>query len=56
VISVFTRNGKHVFQSRGYGKLWDGKLNGNLWPTGTYYYVIDLKNDTSKLSGWGGGC
>lgn len=52
VISVFTRNGKQVFQSRGYSKPWDGKLNGTLLPTGTYYYVIDLKNNTPKLSGW----
>jgi gliding motility-associated-like protein len=51
-ITVFTRNGKQVFQSKGYGKPWDGKLNGALLPTGTYYYVIDLKNDTPKLSGW----
>nr|WP_067054979.1 gliding motility-associated C-terminal domain-containing protein [Mucilaginibacter sp. L294] len=52
VISVFTRNGKQVFQSRGYGKPWDGKFNGSLLPAGTYYYVIDLKNNTPKLSGW----
>lgn len=52
MITVFTRNGKQVFQSRGYGKPWDGKLNGSLLPTGTYYYVIDLKNGTPKLSGW----
>lgn len=51
-ISVYTRNGKQVFQSRGYGKSWDGKLNGSLLPAGTYYYVIDLKNDMPKLAGW----
>jgi len=51
-ITVYTRNGKQVFQSKGYGKPWDGKLNGALLPTGTYYYVIDLKNDTPSLSGW----
>ncbi|MCQ6960167.1 gliding motility-associated C-terminal domain-containing protein [Mucilaginibacter aquariorum] len=51
-ITVYTRNGKQVFQSKGYGKPWDGKLNGALLPTGTYYYVIDLKNDTPNLSGW----
>jgi gliding motility-associated-like protein len=51
-ITIYTRNGKQVFQSKGYGKPWDGKLNGALLPTGTYYYVIDLKNETPKLSGW----
>jgi gliding motility-associated-like protein len=51
-ISVYTRNGKLVFQSKGYGKAWDGKLDGNPLPTGTYYYVIDLKNDTPSQAGW----
>ncbi|MFA6248963.1 MAG: gliding motility-associated C-terminal domain-containing protein [Mucilaginibacter sp.] len=51
-ISVYTRNGKQVFQSRGYGKPWDGKLNGTQLPADTYYYVIDLKNGTPNLSGW----
>jgi gliding motility-associated-like protein len=52
VVSVYTRNGKQVFQSRGYGKPWDGNLNGSPLPAGTYYYVIDLKNDTPRLAGW----
>ncbi|MBD1385985.1 gliding motility-associated C-terminal domain-containing protein [Mucilaginibacter rigui] len=51
-ISVYTRNGKQVFQSRGYGKPWDGKLNGTLLPAGTYYYVIDLENGMPNMSGW----
>lgn len=52
IISVFNRSGKQVFQSRGYSKPWDGKLNGSPLPAGTYYYVIDLKNDTPRLAGW----
>jgi gliding motility-associated-like protein len=51
-ISVYTRNGKQVFQSQGYGKPWDGKFNGALLRAGTYYYVIDLKNGTPNMSGW----
>ncbi|MEB0261181.1 MULTISPECIES: gliding motility-associated C-terminal domain-containing protein [unclassified Mucilaginibacter] len=52
VISVYTRTGKRVYQSRGYGKPWDGRLNGSQLPADTYYYVIDLKNGTPNLSGW----
>ncbi|SHN25270.1 gliding motility-associated C-terminal domain-containing protein [Mucilaginibacter sp. OK098] len=49
---VFDRYGKKVYQSIGYSKAWDGTYNGSALPEGTYYYVIDLKNNTPKLSGW----
>ncbi|RYU86865.1 T9SS type B sorting domain-containing protein [Mucilaginibacter terrigena] len=52
VISIFTRGGKQVFQSKGYSTPWNGKLNGKPLPAGTYYYTIDLKNDTPLRSGW----
>jgi gliding motility-associated-like protein len=49
---VFNRYGKEVFKSTGYSKAWDGKYNGSPLPEGTYYYIIDLKNNTPKLTGW----
>ncbi|MDB4921614.1 gliding motility-associated C-terminal domain-containing protein [Mucilaginibacter sp.] len=49
---IFDRYGKRVYQSMGYSKAWDGTYNGTALPEGTYYYVIDLKNKTPKLSGW----
>ncbi|MES2110096.1 MAG: gliding motility-associated C-terminal domain-containing protein [Bacteroidota bacterium] len=49
---VYNRYGKLVFKSTGYTKNWDGTYNGIVLPAGTYYYVIDLKNGTSKLAGW----
>lgn len=52
VVTVFTRYGQRVFQSKGYPKPWDGRYNGNPLPTGTYYYIIDLKNNTPVISGW----
>ncbi|MCR8559354.1 gliding motility-associated C-terminal domain-containing protein [Mucilaginibacter sp. BJC16-A38] len=51
-IQIFNRYGKRVFQSTGYSKPWDGTYNGSPLPEGTYYYIIDLKNNTPKLSGW----
>ncbi len=52
LVSIFDRNGQKVYQSIGYPKPWDGTRGGSPLPTGTYYYIIDLKNNTPKLSGW----
>jgi gliding motility-associated-like protein len=52
LVSIYNRNGQAVFQSKGYGKPWDGNQNGKALPAGTYYYVIDLKNDRPNRSGW----
>ncbi|WP_290303865.1 gliding motility-associated C-terminal domain-containing protein [Mucilaginibacter flavus] len=51
-LTVFNRYGQVVFKSKGYDKPWRGTSNGITLPTGTYYYTIDLKNGTPKLSGW----
>ncbi|MBB3058905.1 gliding motility-associated C-terminal domain-containing protein [Mucilaginibacter gotjawali] len=49
---VYNRYGQLVYQSTGYAKPWDGSVDGSPLPAGTYYYIIDLKNNTPKLSGW----
>lgn len=51
-ISVFNRYGQLVYHSMGYNHPWAGQLNSQPLPVGTYYYMIDLKNRTPKLSGW----
>lgn len=52
-LSVFNRYGQIVFQRRNsFRKQWDGTYRNKPLPIGTYYYVIDLKNNTPKLSGW----
>jgi gliding motility-associated-like protein len=48
---VFNRYGGIVFKSTGYTIPWDGTYNNQRVPTGTYYYLIDLKNG-NKFSGW----
>ena len=48
-INVYNRLGSLVFQSKGYGKPWDGSANGRALPAGTYFYLVDNKG--SKLSG-----
>ncbi len=52
VTTVFNRDGQKIFESTGYARPWDGTYNGSPLPGGTYYYVIDLKINTPKLSGW----
>jgi gliding motility-associated-like protein len=50
-VDVFNRGGQLIFHSMGYGKPWAGIYNGASLPTGTYYYIIDLKDGRQKLSG-----
>ncbi|WP_184544469.1 gliding motility-associated C-terminal domain-containing protein [Mucilaginibacter sp. FT3.2] len=52
VTTVFNRYGQQVFKSTGYAKPWKGTYNGARLPGGTYYYVIDLKIGSPKLTGW----
>jgi len=51
-VMIYNRWGQQVYQSTGYAKPWDGIYNSSPLPTGTYYYIIDLKNNTPKLAGW----
>ncbi|MFT3827350.1 MAG: gliding motility-associated C-terminal domain-containing protein [Chitinophagaceae bacterium] len=53
VIEVYNRNGQLIFRNQGYTRSWDGNYNGKPVPVGTYYYVIDLKEENfPKLTGW----
>jgi len=51
-VFIYSRWGQLVFKSTGYSKPWDGRENGKELPAGTYYYVIDLKDNSPKLSGY----
>lgn len=51
-IEIFNRNGQLMYRSIGYSGPWDGRINGNPLPVGTYYYIIELNNNGyGKLSG-----
>lgn len=50
-IDVFNRNGQPVYHSEGYGKEWDGTYDNKPLPVGTYYYIINPKNNMQQLSG-----
>jgi gliding motility-associated-like protein len=51
-ILVYDRYGQPVYLGIGYAKPWDGTYKGSPLPQGTYYYIIDLKNNTPKIAGW----
>ncbi len=40
-VEIFNRYGQQIFKSTGYAKPWDGTINGNPLPVGTYYYIIN---------------
>ncbi|HOI31868.1 MAG: gliding motility-associated C-terminal domain-containing protein [Bacteroidales bacterium] len=40
-VSVYSRNGRQVYNSNDYQNDWDGRFNGNPLPEGTYYYIIE---------------
>ncbi len=52
VVDIYNRYGQLIFHSVGYDKPWDGTVNGNPVPMGTYYYIIDPKNSRQKMSGY----
>ncbi len=52
IVEVYNRGGNLIFKSdKGYPKAWNGTYNGKPVPVGTYYYIINLYNGTTPLSG-----
>ena len=51
-VEIFNRYGQPVFKSTGYGRPWDGTLNGKPLPAGTYYYIINPKNGRKQIAGF----
>jgi len=50
-VDIYNRQGEKVYSSVGYASPWDGRFNGNVLPTGTYYYIINPKNGRKVISG-----
>ena len=50
-VEIFNRYGQKVYQSTGYSKPWDGMINGNPLPIGTYYWIINPKNGRKQMNG-----
>jgi gliding motility-associated-like protein len=52
-VEIFDRWGKQIFYSKGYeeSQYWDGTINGKELPMDSYFYIINLRNGTERLSG-----
>lgn len=48
VTSVYNLQGILVFRAKGFDKPWDGTMNGELLPAGTYFFTIDLQLRNKK--------
>ncbi|WP_298397370.1 fibronectin type III domain-containing protein [Flavobacterium sp.] len=52
-LSIYNRYGSKVYSKADYTNEWIGQSdNGNELPDGTYYYVIEFKNNQASKSGW----
>jgi gliding motility-associated-like protein len=47
-VSFYNRWGNEVYRSDHYNNEWEGKWNGQLLPTGTYFVVVEMPHGTRK--------
>ena len=52
VVQITTAGGQLVQRFVNYTTPWDGKINGQDAPVGTYYYVIDPRNGRKPMTGF----
>jgi gliding motility-associated-like protein len=50
-VQVYGRWGGLLFESQGYATPWDGTNNGKKMPLGSYYFVIDLGDESEAIKG-----
>jgi gliding motility-associated-like protein len=53
-VEVFDRFGKRVYNATNHStaNAWDGKANGQILPTGTYYYIITPGHGRDRFTGY----
>ncbi len=51
-VEIYNRYGENVYSSIGYGTPWSGTYRGAALPSGTYYYMINLKNGSKVIAGY----
>jgi gliding motility-associated-like protein len=57
-LSIFNRWGNLVFKAEPYRSDWDGtstfglNIGGDKLPTGVYYYILDLGDDSKPTKGY----
>jgi len=52
-VTVFNRWGNEVYRVNGYRNDWGGDSKGDVLPSGSYYYQIDINGDGRRIiDGW----
>ncbi len=51
-LQIYDRYGNQVFSAAPYNNNWDGTGNNGQLPKGTYFYILDLGDDTEVRKGW----
>jgi large repetitive protein len=51
-LTIYNRWGNQVFDAKNYKNNWAGTFNNQHLPDGTYYYILDKGDGTTKLYGW----
>lgn len=51
-VMVFSRTGQLVFETTGYNSDWNGSSNGKNLPSGSYMYLIDMKDGSEAMRGY----
>ncbi|MBT8223664.1 MAG: gliding motility-associated C-terminal domain-containing protein, partial [Eudoraea sp.] len=51
-IEIYDRYGNQVFAASPYNNDWDGTGKNGQLPKGTYFYILDLGDDTEVRKGW----
>lgn len=47
-LTIYNRWGHLVYETNGYNNNWEGHYNGKPLPVATYYYVMELNDDTQR--------
>jgi gliding motility-associated-like protein len=50
VLRVFTRRGVKVFETTGFEKAWDGRLDGELLPADSYFYTVEIQSAFRRIN------
>uniref|UniRef100_UPI0004695E96 MBG domain-containing protein n=1 Tax=Pedobacter jeongneungensis TaxID=947309 RepID=UPI0004695E96 len=51
-VRIFDRNGREMYNKKGYDNSWDGTIGGNNLAEGTYYYIITYGPDKLVQKGF----
>jgi gliding motility-associated-like protein len=50
-VRIYNKHGLLLYEAKGFESRWDGRQNGEVLPSDSYYYTIDLKIDNLKYKG-----